>query len=117
MKMKTLNAYVLHVLMYMVRHQTQLPVTVQAVSRAERIPYRRLSALFRRLTEAGIAKAAEDGRYVFARSPREITLLEVFERIEGGPIFRECFMNHGNCRAAAEHCKIHAAWGHPEHYF
>jgi Rrf2 family protein len=140
MKIKQANSYALHALMYMVRHTTQLPVTIQAVSKAEGIPYRQLAGLFKLLTEAGIVKNADAGHpgYVFARPPSQVSLLELFELVEGEPIFDECFMKHCDCKATPENCKIYeawkkatasvakklseisleaAAWGHPQHYF
>jgi Rrf2 family protein len=139
MKIKQSNSYALHAMMYMVRHITQLPVTVHAISKAEKIPYRQLMNLFQILDKAGIVKNADTGQpgYVFARPPAEISLLELFTLIEGGPIFQECFMNHCDCKATPDNCKIYAswkqsmasvvkklseitlenaAWGHPEHY-
>ena len=130
----------MHALMYMVRHATQLPVTVHAISRAENIPYRQLVSIFKILTEAGILKMADNGQtgYIFAKSPAKVSLLELFELIEGEPIFEECFMKHCDCKASMETCKIYntwkratasvvrqlseitienAAWGHPEHLF
>ena len=140
MRIKQTNSYALHALMYMVRHITQLPVTVQAISKAEGIPYRQLVSLFRLLTEAGIVKNADSRHsgYVFGRPPSQVSLLELFELVEGGPIFQECFMNHCDCKATPGNCNIYAAWKqatasmtkklseitiasatwkHPEHYF
>jgi Rrf2 family protein len=140
MKIKLANSYALHALMYMVRHITQLPVTVHTISKAEGIPYRQLVNIFHILAESGIVKNASSGQsgYVFAKSPSEITLLELFELVEGEPIFHNCFMDHCDCKATAENCKIYAswkqatasiadklskitlenaAWGHPEHHF
>jgi Rrf2 family protein len=140
MKIKKANSYAMHALMYMVRHMTQLPVTIHAISKAEQIPYRQLVGLFRLLSEAGIVKngGAEQAGYMFAKQPSEITLLELFELIEGGPIFEGCFMDHCDCQATSKTCSIYAAWlqatesvssklaqttietaawGHPDHRF
>lgn len=140
MKIKQANSYALHALMYMVRHATQLPVTVHAISKAESIPYRQLAGLFRLMAEAGIVKAADSSQsgYVFAKPPSQVSLLELFELIEGEPIFNECFMKHCDCKANVEDCQIYAswkkatasvarqlseitienaAWGHPDHRF
>lgn len=140
MKIKQTNSYALHALMYMVRHTTQLPVTIQTISKAEGIPYRQLVNLFKTLAEAGIVKNADNGQsgYVFARPPADVSLLELFQLIEGEPIFDECFMKHCDCKATPENCSIYdswkkatasvskklsqitlesAAWGHPEHHF
>lgn len=140
MKLKPANSYALHALMYMVRHATQLPVTVHAISKAERIPYRQLMGIFSRLAEAGMVKndSSSKSGYVFARPPSGISLLELFEAIEEEPIFGECFIKHCECSATPAECKIYASWkeataaiaqklsrisvenatwGHPEHYF
>lgn len=102
----------MHALMYMVRHATQGPATIRAISRAENIPYRQLVHLFKLLAGAGIVKAAESGKsgYVFARPPGEVTLLELFERVEGEPIFSECFMKHCDCQSMNDSCRIYVAW-------
>ena len=130
----------MHALMFMVRHITQGPVTIQAIAKAERIPYRQLVGIFKLLSEAGIVKTSDtvQSGYVFARPPSQISLLEIFERIEGKPIFEECFMKHCECEASVKTCKIYAswkkatasvqrqlseitiesaAWSHPEHHF
>jgi len=140
MKIKQANSYALHALMYMVRHVTQLPVTVHAIAKAEGIPYRQLIKIFQTLSEAGIVKSVPDGQpgYFFAKPPSEISLYELIELIEGEPIFRECFMNHCDCKTSSEQCQIYAlwkqatasvakklseitleniSWGHPEHRF
>lgn len=140
MKIKKANSYAMHALMYMVRHMTQLPVSIQTIAKAEQIPYRRLVDIFHLLTEAGMVTTSklDSSCYEFAKSPSEITLMELFELVEGEPIFDECFMNHCDCGSENQDCRIYAtwrkataavarqlsessiemaAWGHPEHYF
>jgi Rrf2 family protein len=140
MRLKRVNAYALHALIYMVRHSTLLPLTLQSISKAEGIPYRQLVNIFRLLSEAGIVAISdsEQGGYVFKRSPADVTLLELFELVEGYPLFDECLLKQGDCMGTAENCIIlqawkqatqslakklseisidKAAWGHPEHSF
>lgn len=138
MKLKRANSYALHALMYMARHSTQLPLTLQAIAKAEGIPYRQLTTLFHALTEAGIVTVAEPGGYVFKRAPSQVSLLELFELVEGHPLFEECFLKHADCPGTTDNCIIYAswkqatqmisktlseisidkaAWGHPEHFF
>jgi Rrf2 family protein len=139
MKLKRTNAYALHALMYMVRHTTHLPLTLHAISKAEGIPYRQLVSIFHLLSNAGIVKtaASDQGGYVFKRAPSDVTLLELFELVEGLPLFAECLLKHSDCSGTAENCGIYtswrqatqslsrklseitiekAAWGHPEHF-
>ena len=140
MKLNQATAYALHALMYMVRHITQLPVTAGVIAKAEGIPPGYLAKIFSRLAKARFVTAVK-GRnkgYVFARSPEKISLLDLFEVIEQGPLFDECLLKHCECGGTRESCGIYAswiaatkdikelfartslasaAWGHPEHRF
>jgi Rrf2 family protein len=110
MKVKQATAYALHAMMYMVRHVTQLPVTVDAIARAEHIPPRYLAKILPQLARAGLVKTAGRKKgYLFARDPRDISLLELLEAVEGRSLFADCFMHHGDCPGAAD-CRIHAVW-------
>ena len=140
MKVKQATSYALHATMYMVRHITQLPITVTDIAKAQGIPPGYLAKIFQQLTKAGIVKAAKDRRkgYVFAKKPEDISLLELFEIIEGGPVFNDCFMRHCQCNETVRDCHmfamwndatkqinsflsetnlVTAAWNHPEHTF
>ncbi len=140
MKSSKAAAYSLHALMYMVRHSTQLPATTNTIAKAEGIPAGYLAKIFPRLVKAGFIKVAK-GRnkgYVFAKPPGEISLLELFELIERGPLFDDCLLKHCECGGTPENCCIFAkwlsatrkikqlfsetslvtaAWNHPEHRF
>ncbi len=140
MKVTRSAAYALHALMYMVRHNTQLPATTDTIAKAEGIPSGYLAKIFQRLVKAGFVRAVR-GRnrgYIFSRPPEEIGLLELFEAIEGGPLFDGCFLKHCECAGTPENCRIfsiwfnttrqikklleettvaNAAWNHPEHRF
>jgi Rrf2 family protein len=140
MKISQAGAYALHALMYMVRHITQLPVTSATIAKAEGIPPGYLAKIFQRLVKARLVRSVRGHKrgYVFARPPEEISLLELFEIIEGGPLFAECLLKHCECGGTPENCRIYAhwlsatkkinqllsetslvtaAWNHPEHRF
>jgi Rrf2 family iron-sulfur cluster assembly transcriptional regulator len=140
MKIKKSGAYALHALMYMVRHNTQLPATTATIAKAEGIPSEYLAKIFRQLVKAHFIKAVKNKSkgYVFARPPEEISLLELFEAVEGSPLFEDCFLRHCECGGTKENCRIYsvwststnrvrqiledttianAAWSHPEHRF
>jgi len=112
MKVTRSTAYALHALMYMVRHSTQLPATTDTIAKAEGIPSGYLAKIFQRLVKAGFVRAVR-GRnrgYIFARPPEEIGLLELFEAIEGGPLFDDCFLKHCECSGTPENCRIFSIW-------
>jgi Rrf2 family protein len=140
MKVKKSSAYALHALMYMVRHSTQLPATTATIAKAEGIPAEYLSKIFQQLVKADFVKAVTGRKkgYIFARPPEEISLLELFETIEGDPLFDVCFLRHCECGGTPENCNIFsiwhnatrqinnllkemsvatAAWSHPQHRF
>ena len=140
MKVTKSAGYAVHALMYMVRHSTQLPVTAVTVAKAEGIPSDYLAKIFQQLAKARFVKAVRGRKrgYVFARPPEQISLLELFEAVEGGPLFDDCFLRHCECDGTPENCRIFsmwtdatrqikkelegtsvaaAAWGHPEHRF
>ena len=140
MKVSIDAAYSLHALMYVVRHTTQLPATTNTIAKAEGIPPEDLSKIFQQLAKAGFVKAAKDQKkgYIFAKSPEDISLLELFELIDGESLFSDCLLRHCECGGTPEKCCIFAkwisttkkirqlfaetslttaAWNHPEHRF
>ena len=140
MKIKKSSAYALHALMYMVRHNTQLPATTDTIAKAEGIPAGYLAKIFKLLVKARFVKAVKNKNrgYVFIRPPEEISLLELFEVTDGSPLFDDCFLRHCECGGTKENCRIFsvwinatkqvkellkeitvatAAWNHPEHRF
>lgn len=140
MKVRKSVAYALHALLYMVRHSTQLPATTATIAKAEGIPSDYLAKIFQQLVKTRFVKAVKSKNrgYVFARPPEEISLLELFEAVEGSPLFDDCFLRHCECGGTKENCCIFsawvnatkrvkeileetsvadAAWSHPEHRF
>ena len=140
MKITKSSAYALHALMYMVRHITQLPATAGTIAKAEGIPAAYLAKIFRRLVTAGLVNTAKGQKkgYLFNKPPEEISLLDIFEITEDGPLFGDCFLKHCECGGTPKNCFIYAkwasatkrieefldetslttaAWNHPEHRF
>jgi len=112
MKVSKASAYGLHALMYMVRHLTQLPVTVEMIAGAEGIPAGYLGKIFQQLSRAGFVRSVRGRKrgYVFARDPEEITLLAVLEALERHSLFDDCPFKHCLCGGTPENCQIYAQW-------
>lgn len=112
MKINQATAYALHAMMYMVRHITQLPATTGTIAKAEGIPPGYLAKIFQRLVKARLVRSVKGRRrgYVFAKPPEEISLRELFEVIEGGPLFEDCLLRHCECGGTPEDCHIFAHW-------
>jgi Rrf2 family protein len=112
MKLKKATSYALHGLMYMTRHLSQLPVTVDTISKAEGISPNYLARIFQKLVKAEFVKlAGPPGKgYTFVKPPNNTNLLDLFEAMEDGDLFDDCFMRHCQCSGTPENCHIYAAW-------
>lgn len=112
MKVSQASAYALHALMYMVRHITQLPVTSGVIAKAEGMPAGYLAKVLQQLARAGFVRSVRGRQrgYVFARNPEEVSLLELFETLEGRPLFSDCPLRHCACGGTSQNCRIFAQW-------
>ena len=112
MKLSKASSYALHALMYMVRHSTLLPVPIKVMAKAEDIPREYLAKIFQLLVKKQIVISQIKGRggYDFARPPKQISVLEVLEAVEGESIFEECFLKHSDCEGIAENCNLFQLW-------
>jgi FeS assembly SUF system regulator len=63
------------------------------------IPLPLLSKILQKLTKAGflVSEHGTNGGYKLARSPQQITALEVIRTIDGPIILTECFTEHAHC--------------------
>ena len=112
MRVTKAAAYALHILMYMVRHREELPATASSIAEAEGIPLRDVTQISLQLINGGFVKAGKGRKkgYVLAKPPEEISMLELFETIEGGPLFDDCLLRHCECGGTPENCCIYAKW-------
>ena len=76
------------------------------------IPLRFLLKLTRKLTQSGIVKSYRgvNGGYAITREPKDITLKDVVEAIQGPIMITRCTYDKENCNAhKGGHCSIHKA--------
>jgi Rrf2 family protein len=96
----TKSPYAVRALAELARRGQPAPVPIGEIARAREIPVQFLEGLFATLRRAGILQSQRGvkGGYSFARPPREITVLEVVELLEGelgadaaanGPVWSE----------------------------
>lgn len=129
MKLTRASSYALHALSYMARQKTGIPVASHTIAREHAIPERFLLKVLNPLVSAGVLASIKGphGGYRLARSPSDITLLEVVEAVEGTirgeapppePEDRKRYPNYkpanneplynkleGICKSAAEHLR------------
>lgn len=89
-------------------------VEAQIIAREVVIPMRFLLKIMPSLIKAGIIRSQRGagGGYSLARTPGEISLLDILEAIEGPIRLNRCLIDPVLCsREAAPDCKVHRALG------
>lgn len=84
----------------------------KSLSEKGNIPLRFLLKLTRKLTQTGIVKSYRgvNGGYSIARDPKNITMKDVVEAIQGPIIVTRCVYDTKACSAnKSGHCSIHKA--------
>jgi Rrf2 family protein len=84
----------------------------KSLSEKGNIPLRFLLKLTRKLTQSGIVKSFRgiNGGYALAKAPKDITLRDVVEAIQGPIIVTRCVYDKEACSAnKMGHCSIHRA--------
>lgn len=102
---------------YAVRAVLDLALHVESGRRKNReiadamdIPQTYLARILAQLVRAGLvqATAGQDGGYVLARPPEELSILDVIRAVEETEV-RECVLRGGPCRLDGT-CAVHDAW-------
>ena len=85
MKLTRASSYALATLAYLAREKPDAPVTSHDVAQAEGIPDRFLLKVLRSLVSVGILRSLKgpNGGYRLVRAPKDVTLLEVIEAVDG----------------------------------
>jgi Rrf2 family protein len=81
------------------QRETGGPVSAKEVSESCGIPLPLLSKLLQKLGKAGflVSEYGTNGGYRLARSPRQISALEVIRAIDGPIVLATCFTEHAHC--------------------
>jgi len=81
----TKSPYALAALAELGRHRGEGPVPIAELAKRREIPVQFLEQLFALLRRAGVLRSQRGvkGGYAFARDPRELTVLEIVELLDG----------------------------------
>jgi Rrf2 family iron-sulfur cluster assembly transcriptional regulator len=104
--------YALRVVRYLFLYGNCGRVEAKVISEQENIPLRFLLKLLRKLVAAGVIKSyrGSGGGYATLNQPKDITLRQVIEAIEGPININRCLLNPDLCNLKrAETCDIHKA--------
>src|SRR3970282_1212662 len=102
--------YAVRAVMYLAKKGSQRAATSQ-VAQDQRIPPSFLAKIISQLSIAGLLHTSRGARggVTLARDPKDITLLEVVEAIDGPIQLNECVGENGTC-SFEDNCPIKAVW-------
>jgi|SRR5665213_3119830 len=86
-------------LMNLARHAQGRMAMIDEISRTEKVPKSFLAKIFQNLAKAGIVRSIRGagGGFALAKTPEQITVLEIIEAIEGKIVFQRCRREMPDC--------------------
>lgn len=84
---------------------------IEEISREAHVPAAYLAKIFQALARKGFVHSfrGPDGGFSLSRPPREITLLEIIETMEGPIYLNDCLIRPGFCQRD-NICPVHDVW-------
>ncbi|MBI3754523.1 MAG: Rrf2 family transcriptional regulator [Deltaproteobacteria bacterium] len=84
---------------------------IEEIAKAQGVPPAYLAKLFQSLARKGFVKSFRgvDGGFILAKIPKDITLLEIIEAMEGRIYLNECLIYAGYC-PKDNICPVHTVW-------
>jgi len=110
-KLSRESEYGLAGLVHLARQHPGTVLAVKTIAAAEALPAMFLAKTFSRLARHGILRSHRGRRrgYELARSPREISVREILEGIEGPSLFAHCIFWSKEC-SEERPCPLHETW-------
>ena len=103
--------YGLRAVRYLVENGDASRISIGDISENKKIPEPFLRKLFKPLVQQGIILSTRGvaGGVRLARDPKDITVLEVVEALEGPLALNECLLEDSACEFLSE-CGMHDVW-------
>jgi Rrf2 family protein len=85
--------------------------SVSEIAKPMRIPKSFLAKILQKLLKAGLVESSRgiNGGFQLAKSPKEISLLDVIEAIEGPVAMNSCAIDKKLCKLSNT-CSVHPIW-------
>ncbi len=111
MRLLTRSRYAVRAILDLAMNIDGRPIFIREIAEREGLSERYLENLFLQLKRAGILDSAKGrgGGFMLARSPEEITLLEIVEAVEGRISLVECVEDETSCDKVPI-CAPHDVW-------
>lgn len=103
--------YAVRAVLYLAEQGESGRAPTSRIAQEMRIPPSFLAKIVSQLSVAGVVQTSRGARggVALAREPKEITLLEVIEAIDGPITLNECVPDRSSC-AFGENCTVHGIW-------
>lgn len=107
MKLSMRSRYGLRAMLALAMHEGSKPVMTKQIAEKQNLPVTYLEQLMLTLRKAGLVNATRGARggYVLARDPREISLAEIVEALEGPLDVADC-ADVPSCRLDRNACAL-----------
>jgi Rrf2 family transcriptional regulator, cysteine metabolism repressor len=111
MRLNTKVRYAIRMMADIAKHGGGQPVALKDVAERQDLPKHYLSQLTAPLKNASLLKSVwgNNGGYVLGRSASEISLLEIFQAVDGPIKIIDCVLDPGSCDRA-EFCECVGVW-------
>lgn len=114
MQITQASDYAMRAVFNLARRKPGSIVDAKVISEEENIPLRFLLKIFRSLIQAGIVKSYRgvNGGYALLIEPKDISMLQVVEAVEGPIRLNKCLVSPEQCslHTNSKECCFHAAW-------
>ena len=111
MKISTKGRYGLRILIDLATHDTRKPRLIRDIATSQQISEKYISRLIIALRQARLVRSVRgaNGGFHLAKAPREITLLEILETMEGTISIVDCVLAPEKCPRNSI-CPTRAIW-------
>ena len=111
MRLTRAGEYAVRCVLYLSLLESRDVVNRKEIAKAMEIPDQFLGKIAKQLSQAGILEVVQGahGGIRLARSPSEITLLEVIEAIIGEIFLNDCVLRSESCSRSST-CSVHRVW-------
>ena len=110
MKLSTRGKYGLYAMYYLAGHKDEGPQSLQSIA-STGVPKQYLEQLLGNLRRAGLVNTVRgvQGGYQIAREPKDISILDVIDAMEGPLELSECMTDEGHCDRSCA-CPVRRVW-------
>ena len=111
MRISTRSRYGLRLMLQLAQNYGRGPMQLNDISEKEQISLKYLGQIIIQLKAAGLVTSIRgaQGGYLLARRPKDITLLDIVQKLEGDANLIDCIDESANCNRSSE-CIVQEVW-------